>query len=129
MSDLNGWVIFLSIIASFISILLVLIGVLLKYGIDSIRGDIKSIWEWIKISDRDKVKLEREMGTLVSEVKALHEELAAVKTDMRTITSRCSEIHMSGGKRWSDPAVRPLAPAEIPERRSDEVHGEGRQET
>jgi septal ring factor EnvC (AmiA/AmiB activator) len=125
MDSLNGWVIFLSIIASFITILLAVIGVLMKYGIDTIRSDIKSIWEWIQISDKDKAKLEREMGTLVSEVKALHEELAAVKTDMRTITSRCSEIHMSGGKRWSDPIVRPLAPAEIPERRSDDVPREG----
>lgn len=108
MDNLNGWVIFLSIIASFVTILLAVIGILLKYGIDAIRGDIQSIWEWIKLSDRDKLVLAHAMATLESAVRTNHEEIEALKVDLRTITSRCSEIHMSGGKRWSDPIIRPL---------------------
>ena len=106
MENLNGWVIFLSIIASFVTILLAVIGILLKYGIDTIRGDIKSIWEWIKLSDRDKLQLADAMATLKSQVESNHEEIKGMKVDIRTITSRCSEIHMSGGKRWYDPLVR-----------------------
>jgi hypothetical protein len=108
MDDLNGWVIFLSIIASFIAILLTLIGVLLKYGIDTIRGDIRSIWEWIKISDRDKLHALEEMTTLKSEMKAVTETLTGIKLDMKTMVTKCSEMHMSGGKRWYDPVVRKL---------------------
>ena len=103
MAELNGWVIFLSIVASFIAILLTMIGFLLKYGIDNIRGDINSIWEWIKESDRDRLLMSNEIATLKSEMKTIIETV-------RNMASRCSEIHMSGGKRWSDPAVRPLAP-------------------
>ena len=113
MASLNGWVIFLSIVASFVTILLAMIGVLLKYGIDAIRGDIKSIWEWIKESDRDKLHMSNEITTLKNEMKTIIETV-------RSIASRCSEIHMSGGKRWSDPAVRPIPEGGL----SRELHSE-----
>jgi len=106
MAELNGWVIFLSVVASFVAILLTLIGILLKYGIDAIRGDIQSIWLWIQESDRDKLHMSNEIATLKSEMKTIIETV-------RSMASRCSEIHMSGGKRWSDPAVRPLPPAGV----------------
>jgi len=113
MENLNGWVIFLSIVASFVAILLTLIGVLLKYGIDAIRGDINSIWLWIKESDRDRLHMSNEIATLKSEMKSIIE---AVKN----VVSRCTEIHMSGGKRWSDPPVRPIPDGGI----SRELHNE-----
>jgi hypothetical protein len=108
MKDLNGWVIFLSIVASFITILLTLIGVLMKYGIDAIRGDIQSIWEWIKESDRHKLHMSGEIATLKSEMKSITETV-------KDMAARCSEIHMSGGKRWSDPMIRPIIPSETNE--------------
>jgi len=113
MADVNGWIIFFGIVGSFITILLAVIGVLMKYGIDAIRGDIKSIWEWIKESDRDRLLMSNEIATLKSEMKTLIETV-------RNIASRCSEIHMSGGKRWSDPAVRPIPEGGL----SRELHSE-----
>jgi len=103
MENLNGWVIFLSIVASFILILLALIGFLLRYGIDAVRSDIQLIWVWIKESDKDKLHSAEEIATLKSEMKTIIETV-------KNMAMRCSEIHMSGGKRWSDPVVRPIPP-------------------
>ena len=88
--------VYLSVIGSFIIILLAIIGYLIKYGVDRVCNEIKSIWEWIRGADESNAHF--------------REELASLKSDIKAHRQRCYEIHLPGGRRVYDPDLRPVVP-------------------
>jgi hypothetical protein len=89
------WDIILSVGGFVIISLLTVIGYLLKYGIDKIINEIDKIWKWIT-ADTEKTS-------------QFHAEIL-------TINARCAERHAirPGGRRASDPPLRPLSDADEP---------------